>query len=93
MEGLQKAYRDLSENPKPSSSFPSFSSSTERGAATLSSDQSRVIVARSARQVVSLSTCSKLCTICFVTGVVVGFSLKRRVRRWASMLLKRIKDD
>ncbi|GFS38490.1 hypothetical protein Acr_00g0057800 [Actinidia rufa] len=46
-----------------------------------------------ARQVVSLSTCSKLCTICFVAGVVVGFSLKRRVRRWASMLLKRIKDD
>ena len=50
MEGLQKAYRALSENPKPSSSyFPSFSSSTERGAATLSADQSRILVARSAR--------------------------------------------
>uniref|UniRef100_A0A803NTA1 Transmembrane protein n=1 Tax=Cannabis sativa TaxID=3483 RepID=A0A803NTA1_CANSA len=44
-------------------------------------------------RVVSLWTCSKLCAICFTVGVVVGYTLKRRVRRWASKLLKRLKDD
>ena len=45
------------------------------------------------RQVVSLWTCSKLCAVCFVAGVFVGYTLKRRVRRWASRLLRRLKDD
>lgn len=45
------------------------------------------------RQVVSIWTCSKLCAICFVTGVVVGYSLKRCVNRWVSKLLRRLKDD
>ncbi|PWA57344.1 hypothetical protein CTI12_AA406670 [Artemisia annua] len=42
---------------------------------------------------VSLLTCSKLCGVCFVGGIIVGFTLKRRLRRWASRLLRRIKDD
>ena len=41
-------------------------------------------------QLVFLSTCTK---VSFVFGVVVGFTLKRRLRRWAVKLLKRIKDD
>ncbi|XP_019245815.1 PREDICTED: uncharacterized protein LOC109225563 isoform X1 [Nicotiana attenuata] len=45
------------------------------------------------RQVVSLWTCSKICAICFVAGVFVGYTLKRRVRRWASKLLRRLKDE
>ncbi|XVE70756.1 hypothetical protein DITRI_Ditri10aG0096500 [Diplodiscus trichospermus] len=58
-----------------------------------SADSSRVLATRPPRQVVSLSTCSKLCAICFVAGIVLGYTLKRRVRRWASGLLKRLKDD
>lgn len=52
-----------------------------------------IIVCSECRQFVSLWTCSKLCAFCFAVGVVVGFTLKRRVRRWASKLLRRIKDD
>ncbi|XP_022956291.1 uncharacterized protein LOC111458016 [Cucurbita moschata] len=59
-----------------------------------SSDQSRLLLAtRPPRQVVSILTCSKLCGICFVAGVVVGYSLKRRVNRWVSKLLRRLKED
>ncbi|KAH7851351.1 hypothetical protein Vadar_010372 [Vaccinium darrowii] len=97
MEGLQKAFRAISENPKlaqlgmPSSSS---SSSTEGGGAvTLSTNHSGVLITRPPRQSVSLWTCSKLCTICFVVGVIAGFTLKRRVRRWASKLLRRLKDN
>lgn len=42
---------------------------------------------------VSVWTCSKLCVAFFVAGVFVGYTLKRRVRRWASKLLRKIKDD
>lgn len=45
------------------------------------------------RQVVSLWTCSKLCTFFFVAGVFVGYTLKRRVRSWASKLLRKLRDD
>ncbi|EXB94754.1 hypothetical protein L484_003318 [Morus notabilis] len=97
MEGLHKVIRNFSKDPKSASS----SSSTfdiprvnEGISAALSSpDQSRLLVSRPPRNVVSLWTCSKLCAICFVVGVVVGYTLKRRVRRWASRLLKRLKDD
>ncbi|EAY72503.1 hypothetical protein OsI_00364 [Oryza sativa Indica Group] len=44
-------------------------------------------------RVVSLSTCTKISAVSFAVGVVVGFTLKRRLRRWAARLLKRIKDD
>ncbi|CAL5375619.1 unnamed protein product [Camellia sinensis] len=94
MEGLQKAFRDFSQDPK--LGFPSSSSSSISGGgrtSALSADQSQVLVTRPPRQTVSLWTCSKLCAICFVAGVVLGFTLKRRVRRWASKLLRRIKDD
>lgn len=45
------------------------------------------------RKMVSVSTCSKLCAVFFVAGVFVGYSLKKRVRRWLSNLLKRLRDD
>nr|KYP57805.1 hypothetical protein KK1_004084 [Cajanus cajan] len=41
-------------------------------------------------QAVSYWTCSKLCAICFVAGVVFGYSLRGRVKRWASKLLKKL---
>ena len=44
-------------------------------------------------RVVSLSTCTNVGAVSFVFGVVVGFALNRRLRRWAEKLLKRIKDD
>uniref|UniRef100_A0A453DY24 Uncharacterized protein n=1 Tax=Aegilops tauschii subsp. strangulata TaxID=200361 RepID=A0A453DY24_AEGTS len=46
-----------------------------------------------ARRMVSLSACAKFGAVSFVVGVVVGFTLKKRLRRWAAKLLKRIKDD
>ncbi|CAH8381244.1 unnamed protein product [Eruca vesicaria subsp. sativa] len=42
---------------------------------------------------VSAWTCSKLCAVFFVAGVFVGYTLKRRVRSWASKLLRKIRDD
>ncbi|KAL5572303.1 hypothetical protein UlMin_021900 [Ulmus minor] len=99
MEGLQKAIRNFTKDAK-SGSSSSSSSSFENSrlnegltAALSSSDQSRVLLARPPRQVVSLWTCSKLCAIFFAVGVVAGYTLKRRVRHWASRLLKRLKDD
>ncbi|KAF5748396.1 hypothetical protein HS088_TW04G00349 [Tripterygium wilfordii] len=97
MEGLQNFVRGISEDPKSvSSSLPDnpFKFSGKDMPATVSaSDQSSVLVTRPPRQVVSMWTCSKLCVIFFVAGVVVGYTLKRRVRRWAAKLLKRLKDD
>ncbi|PON38638.1 Transmembrane protein [Trema orientale] len=96
MEGLQKVIRNFSKDSNLGSSSSSFETprlSEGLSAALSSSDESRVLVARSSRRVVSLWTCSKLCAICFAIGVVVGYTLKRRVRRWASGLLKRLKDD
>ncbi|GJZ92253.1 hypothetical protein Tco_1395653 [Tanacetum coccineum] len=52
-----------------------------------------LLLTRPPTRAVSLLTCSKLCGICFVGGIIVGFTLKRRLRRWASRLLRRIKDD
>ncbi|XP_020577757.1 uncharacterized protein LOC110022932 [Phalaenopsis equestris] len=56
-------------------------------------DQTRVLVRAGSRNVVSLWTCSKLCAISFAVGVFIGFTLRRRLRAWASKALKRIKDD
>ncbi|XVF35182.1 hypothetical protein REPUB_Repub18cG0123100 [Reevesia pubescens] len=106
MEGLQNWVGSFTKQPK--SGSPSFFSeihnnvrgggggrggSAGASAALSSADSSRVLATRPPRQVVSLWTCSKLCTICFVAGIVVGYTLKRRVRRWASRFLKRLKDD
>ncbi|KAK6941247.1 hypothetical protein RJ641_026624 [Dillenia turbinata] len=96
MEELQKAYFAISKvtETRGGSSSSSSSSSTVSGfSSALSSDQSRVLINRPPRQTVSLLTCSELCAFFFVAGVVVGFTLKRRVRRWASKLLRRLKDD
>jgi len=104
MEGLQKLIRKVSKETKLGSSSSSPLSETPylsggRGggggvsaALSSSSDQSHVLVARAPRQV-SLWACSKLCAISFAVGVVFGYTLKRRVRRWASNLLKRLKDN
>ncbi|KAK8477255.1 hypothetical protein V6N13_106516 [Hibiscus sabdariffa] len=102
MEGLQNLVSSFSTDPK--SGSPSFlrdlpynlrggGGAAASSAASSSSDSAHVIVNRPPRGVVSLWTCSKLCGICFVAGIIVGYTLKRRVRRWASKLLKRLKDD
>ncbi|TYI71479.1 hypothetical protein E1A91_D08G298400v1 [Gossypium mustelinum] len=101
MEGLPNLVRSFPKDTK--SGSPSFfpelpynlrGGGGSGGAAGASSvDTARVLVSRPPRQVVSLWTCSKLCGFCFVAGIIVGYSLKRRVRLWASKLLKRLKDD
>ncbi|XVF88945.1 hypothetical protein PTKIN_Ptkin19aG0092000 [Pterospermum kingtungense] len=102
MEGLQDLISSFSKDPKSGlpSFFPDIPNNLRGGGAGAgasssfsSADSSRILVTRSSRQVVSLWTCSKLCAICFVAGIVVGFTLKRRVRQWASRLLRRIKED
>ncbi|KAJ1282639.1 hypothetical protein BS78_03G067100 [Paspalum vaginatum] len=67
--------------------------SSSRSVAAYSDQAQQVLVHRTAGRVVSLSTCTKVSAISFAVGVVVGFTLKRRLRRWAARLLKRIKDD
>ncbi|XP_062091209.1 uncharacterized protein LOC133797346 [Humulus lupulus] len=94
MEGIQKMIRNVTKDSNLGSSSSFETSRLGEGlSAALSSDHSRVLVTRSSSRVVSLWTCSKLCAICFTVGVVVGYTLKRRVRNWASRLLKRLKDD
>ncbi|XWS26547.1 hypothetical protein CRYUN_Cryun26dG0040500 [Craigia yunnanensis] len=102
MEGLQNLVRSFSNDPKSGSSFlpeiPYNLRNLGGGAAGASSalssaDSSRALITRPPGQVVSLWTCSKLCAICFAAGIIVGYTLKRRVRRWASRLLRRLKDD
>uniref|UniRef100_A0A0V0GUF2 Putative ovule protein n=1 Tax=Solanum chacoense TaxID=4108 RepID=A0A0V0GUF2_SOLCH len=97
MEGIQKAFRSAMSQADPNGSFSSISSALEKApikssASVSSADQSQLLLTRSSRQVVSLWTCSKLCAICFVAGIFVGYTLKRRVRRWASKFLKGLKD-
>ncbi|KAM5547136.1 hypothetical protein ABKV19_001575 [Rosa sericea] len=102
MEGFQKWVGKISKDVKAASEKASSSSSSSssfegprstEGLSAALSDQSRIIVARPVRGVVSLWTCSKFCAIAFVAGIIVGYTLKRRVKRWANKLLKRIRDD
>nr|XP_009769454.1 PREDICTED: uncharacterized protein LOC104220310 [Nicotiana sylvestris]XP_016500659.1 PREDICTED: uncharacterized protein LOC107819091 [Nicotiana tabacum] len=99
MEGLKRVFRsamsqDGDSNLSSISAVVEKSSSKSSGAGSVAAaDQSQLLLARSPRQVVSLWTCSKLCAICFIAGVFVGYTLKRRVRRWASKLLRRLKDE
>ncbi|XP_074280806.1 uncharacterized protein LOC141605806 [Silene latifolia] len=91
MEGLQTAFQKFSEDVKSmASSFelPSLSSPPPPPPLI----PSRVLITRPPRNLVSVWTCSKLCAVCFVAGVFVGYTLKRRVRRWVSGLLKKLKD-
>ncbi|KAE8768527.1 hypothetical protein D1007_59969 [Hordeum vulgare] len=76
---LQAAAQDAANSSSSSSSRSAFS------------DQ--LLVPREAGRMVSLSACAKFGALSFVVGVVVGFTLNKRLRRWAAKLLKRIKDD
>ncbi|CAN6470035.1 unnamed protein product [Victoria cruziana] len=58
-----------------------------------SSGGSYVVARSSSGKTLSLATCSKACALSFIIGVFVGFTLKRRVRRWAAKMLKKWKDD
>ncbi|KFK44063.1 hypothetical protein AALP_AA1G211200 [Arabis alpina] len=98
MEGLEKFYNKIVKDPKSaassSSSLSDFAENLmqdKRGNVT-SYDGSGILVNRPPSGV-SVLTCSKLCAVVFVAGVFVGFTLNRRVRSWASKLLRRIKDD
>ncbi|KAF8020739.1 hypothetical protein BT93_G1240 [Corymbia citriodora subsp. variegata] len=108
MESIQKALRDLARDVKLSTSHPPSSSSSSSSGSTRFGGEGRatgvgvalsaaehppVLFSRNPRGVVSLWTCSKLCAISLVTGVFLGYTLKRRVRGWVSKLLKRLKDD
>ncbi|XP_050262664.1 uncharacterized protein LOC126707107 isoform X2 [Quercus robur] len=98
MEGFQKLIPKISKDIKNGSDTLLLSAAKGGGggvsAALSSTDQSHVLVTRPPpRQVVSLLTCSKLCAISFVVGVVFCFTLKRRVKRCASNILKRLKDN
>ncbi|AES92156.1 hypothetical protein MtrunA17_Chr4g0070081 [Medicago truncatula] len=57
---------------------------------TPSYDSSYVLATRPSRQVLSYWTCSKLCAICFVGGVIFGYTLRGRVKRWASKILNKL---
>ncbi|KAH7667892.1 hypothetical protein IHE45_12G089300 [Dioscorea alata] len=65
-------------------------SSSESGAVDGSgaSDQALVLMQRAPRGMVSIWTCSKVCAFTFAAGVVVGFMLERRFKRWLRKLLK-----
>ncbi|CAN8292464.1 unnamed protein product [Cochlearia groenlandica] len=102
MEGLEKIYSKFVKDAKSAASSSSSSLSDfaenivkeKRSSGNLTShDGSGIIVNRSSSSGISVWGCSKLCAVFFVAGVFVGFTLKRRVRRWASKLLRRIKDD
>ncbi|XP_010459583.1 PREDICTED: uncharacterized protein LOC104740620 [Camelina sativa] len=106
MEGLEKFYNKMVKDAKSAAS--SSSSSLSDFAETLMQDKrgsgpgsnltttydsgSGTLVTRPPSGV-SVWTCSKLCAVFFVAGVFVGYTLKRRVRKWASKLLRKIKDD
>ncbi|XP_043721838.1 uncharacterized protein LOC122669206 [Telopea speciosissima] len=91
MEGLKQGLFSLSKDKEPTSSISS--SKRDFAGPTSSADQSGVLITRAPRQVVSLWTCTKLCAFGFAVGVIVGFTLKQRLRRWAAKILKRLKDD
>ncbi|CAA6664206.1 unnamed protein product [Spirodela intermedia] len=61
--------------------------------APLASGRSQMLIRAPPGRVVTLGTCSKLCLLSFSIGVLVGFTLKRRLRRWAAKLLRRLKED
>ncbi|XP_021756719.1 uncharacterized protein LOC110721828 [Chenopodium quinoa] len=95
MESVQSAFNKFSNDVKlmGSSAFQPQSSPPPPPPPSASYGHSGVLVTRPPRQSVSLWTCSKLCAVCFVAGIVVGYTLKRRVRRWLSSLARRLKDD
>ncbi|CAN4110013.1 unnamed protein product [Withania somnifera] len=78
MEGIQKAFRNAM-SQDPNTSLTSISAALEKApvkssASVSSADHSQLLLTRSSRQAVSLWTCSKLCAICFVAGIFVGYT-------------------
>ncbi|KAK4266056.1 hypothetical protein QN277_027029 [Acacia crassicarpa] len=100
MEGLRNVVRRSSGERSSSVLAPAETLNASGGGAvesvavssSSSSPPSLALASRPPRQSVSLLTCSKLCAICFVAGVVFGYTLKRRVKRWASKILKYLKE-
>ncbi|KAI3904829.1 hypothetical protein MKW92_041056 [Papaver armeniacum] len=83
MEGLSQGLKSITKDYSPSASKSSTSSN-------FSTDQPHIVVRRTSSHMVSGWTCTKLCGVAFVVGVFVGFTLRNRVRRWASKLFKRL---
>ncbi|XP_010498336.1 PREDICTED: uncharacterized protein LOC104776038 [Camelina sativa] len=92
MDGLEKFYNKMVKDAKSAAS--SSSSSLSDFAETLMQDKrgpgSNLTTTYDSG---SGTLVSKLCAVFFVAGVFVGYTLKRRVRKWASKLLRKIKDD
>ncbi|MCL7030001.1 hypothetical protein MKW94_013873 [Papaver nudicaule] len=84
-QGLKFIAKDYSTSAKSSSPYTTSSG--------FSNDQAHIVIRRNSSQMVSVWTCSKLCAVGFVVGVFVGFTLKKRVRKWASKVLRRLRDD
>ncbi|KAI3871481.1 hypothetical protein MKW98_011536 [Papaver atlanticum] len=86
MEGLSQGLKSIAKDYSPASkSSTGFTVSRD-----FSTDQPHIVVRRTSSHMVSGWTCTKLCGVAFVVGVFVGFTLRNRVRRWASRLLKRL---
>ncbi|MED6156083.1 hypothetical protein PIB30_011545 [Stylosanthes scabra] len=68
----------------------SSSSSLNLNAKAPPPDSSLALLTKSPREGVSYWACSKLCAICFVAGVVFGYTFRGRVRRWASAILRKL---
>ncbi|KNA17182.1 hypothetical protein SOVF_082330 [Spinacia oleracea] len=92
LESVQSAFRKISKDAK-SLGSSAFEPQLTSPSPSSSYGPPGVLATRPSRQWVSLWTCSKLCAVCFVAGIVVGYTLKRRVRRWVSNLLRKLKDD
>ncbi|KAL8160919.1 hypothetical protein V2J09_012408 [Rumex salicifolius] len=98
MEDFQSKFRQATESTKifASSIMSDARVSLSEAAAAASPPpvtSTDILIAIPPRQGVSLWTCSKLCAFSFAVGIIVGYTLKRRVRKWASKVLKRLKDD
>ncbi|XP_078440954.1 uncharacterized protein LOC144710963 [Wolffia australiana] len=63
------------------------------GISAAAAERSQILIRAPPRRMVTLGTCSKLCAFSFFAGALVGFTLKRRLRRWAAKLLRRLKED
>ncbi|GAB4853683.1 hypothetical protein Ancab_017873 [Ancistrocladus abbreviatus] len=93
MEGIQKTLQKISKDAKNGTSSSSSIAAEPPPPSSTFVSSSGILMTRPTRQMVSLWTCSKLCAVFFVAGVVVGYTLKQQVRRLAAKLLRRLKDD
>ncbi|KAJ0257368.1 T291 protein [Hirschfeldia incana] len=104
MEGVEKFFSKMVTDAKSAASSSSSSLSdfadnliqekrVSGGGGNSTSYESSALLVKRPPSGVSAWTCSKLCAVFFVAGVFVGYTLKRRVRSWASKLLRKIRDD